>query len=87
MHAWATEAVTERGVRAMRLIQGAISLTRKHPREAVCRAAALALEHRLFRYKDLRRLVEQAPRQRQLDLITEHPSIRPLDHYCLEELT
>jgi transposase len=85
LHAWAAEAITERGVRAIRLIQGAVALTRKHPREAVCRAAALALEHRLFRHKDLRRLVEQAPRPQQLDLIDEHPSIRPLDHYRLEE--
>ena len=67
--------------------QGAVRLTRKHPREAVCRGARLALENRLFRYKDLCRLVEQAPRQQPLDLITDHPSIRPLDHYRLEELT
>ena len=81
LHAWAAEAITERGVRAIRQIQG------KHPREAVCRAAALALEHRLFRHKDLCRLVEQTPRQPRLDLIADHPSIRPLDHYRLEELT
>jgi transposase len=87
LHAWAAEAIAERGVRAMRLIQGAIALTRKHPREAVCRAARLAREHRLFRYKDLRRLVEQVPQQKRLDLIADHPSIRPLDHYRLEELT
>jgi hypothetical protein len=87
LHAWATEAITERGVRAIRLIQGAVALTRKHPREAVCRGARLALEHRLFRHKDLCRLVEQAPRQQRLDLIADHPSIRSLDHYRLEELT
>jgi len=87
LHAWATEAVAERGIRAIRLIQGVVGLTRKHPREAVCRAALLALQNRLFRYKDLRRLVEQAPRPKQLDLIADHPSIRPLDHYRLEELT
>lgn len=86
LHAWAAEAITERGVRAIRLIQGAVALTRTHSREAVCRGARLALEHRLFRHKDLRRLVEQAPRQPSLDLITDHPSIRPLDHYSLEDL-
>ena len=87
LHAWSTEAIAERGVRAIRLIQGAVGLTRKHSREAVCRGARLALEHRLFRHKDLRRLVEQTPPQQQLDLITDHPSIRSLDHYRLEELT
>lgn len=87
LRAWATEAIDERGVRAIRLIQGAVGLTRKHPREAVCRAARLALEHRLFRYKDLCRFVERGPRQPSLDLIAEHPSIRPLDHYRLEDWT
>ena len=87
LHGWAAEAIAERGVRALRLIQGAVALTRKYPREAVCRAAALALEHRRFRYKDLLRLVEQAPKQQPLDLIVDHPSIRSLDHYRLEELT
>lgn len=87
LHAWAAEAIAERGVRAIRLIQGVAALTRKHPRESVCRAATLALEHRLFRYKDLLRLTEQAPQQQRLDLITDHPSIRSLDHYRLEELT
>ena len=86
LHAWAAEAINERGVRAIRLIQGAVRLTRKHPREAVCRGARLALEYRLFRYKDLCRLVERAPPQQQLDLISDHPSIRPLDDYRLEEL-
>jgi transposase len=84
--AWAREALEERGVRALRLIQGALSLTRKHSREQVLHAARLAREHHLFRYKDLRRLAEQrgAP-QRQLDLLDEHPSIRPLSHYRLED--
>ena len=34
-------------------IQGVLGLTRKHPREAVLRAATTALTHRLFRYKHL----------------------------------
>jgi transposase len=86
LQAWAEEAVEERGVRALRLIQGALTLTRKHPREAVLRAARIALDHRLFRYRDLRRLTEQkdvppAPR----NLLQEHPSIRPIAHYRLED--
>ena len=84
---WADEALAERGVRALRLIQGALSLTRSHPRERVLAAARTATEHRLFRYKDLRRLVEQgAAGAEQLRLLADHPSIRPLNHYRLEDL-
>jgi len=47
-------------VRAYRLLQGLISLTRSHPRERVDWACGQTLQHRLFRYRTLRRLVEQA---------------------------
>ncbi len=83
---WAEAAHAERGVRAMRLIQGALALTRKHPRERVLRAARLALEHRQFRFKALRRLAEQAPVPVQRSLLEEHPSIRPMTQYSLKEL-
>ena len=83
---WAEAAFAERGVRAFRLLQGALDLTRAHPKEALLRAARLACEHQLFRYRDLRRLVSQAPGDlRQRTLIGVHPNIRPLTHYRLEE--
>jgi len=83
---WAEAAFQERGVRAFRLLQGAVDLTRKHPKEAVLRAARIAAENHLFRYRDLRRLASQSagePRQR--TLIDVHPSIRPLTQYRLED--
>jgi transposase len=83
---WAEAAHAERGVRAMRLIQGALALTRTHPRERVLRAARLALEHRQFRFKALRRLAENAPAPLQRCLLEEHPSIRPMTQYSLKEL-
>ena len=87
LHAWALEAAEERGVRAFRLIQGVLSLTLRHAREAVLHAASKALEHRLFRYKDLQRLTQQAAQQpTQLSLLTEHPTIRPMTQYRLEDL-
>ena len=50
-------------------------------------AAQKALAHRLFRYKDLRRLAEQAnsaPAQR--SLLDVHEAIRPMNEYRLEDL-
>jgi hypothetical protein len=83
---WAAQAHAERGVRAMRLIQGALALTRTYPRERVLRAARLAVAHRQFRLKALRRLAEQAPGSVPRLLIEEHPSIRPMTQYSLKEL-
>jgi len=84
---WAEAAHEERGVRALRLIQGALALVRKHPREVVLAAAKTALTHRVFRYKDLRRLAETAATQsRQRSLLDVHESIRPMADYRLEKL-
>jgi len=84
---WAEAAIEERGVRAYRLIQGVLSLVRTHPRERVLWAAGRAAEHQLFRYRDLRRLVETAaePAEERV-LLTEHDAIRPMTHYRLEDL-
>lgn len=88
LRAWADKAFELRGVRALRLIQGVLGLTRKHPRESLLWAAEKALEHGLFRYQDFKRLVERGeaarPAQAQLPLLAEHPVIRPMDAYRLE---
>jgi len=84
--AWAKAAIEERDVRAYRLLQGMISLTRKHPKERVDWACGIALENRLFRHKHLRRLVEQAAARApaQLPLIQTHEIIRELSEYVEE---
>ena len=70
----------------MRLIQGALSLTRTHPKERVLRAARLALEHCQFRFKALKRLADNAPEPAERSLLHDHPSIRPMTQYSLKEL-
>jgi hypothetical protein len=83
---WGEAAIEERGVRALRLIQGVLGLTRQHPRERVLAAARTATVHRLFRYKDLQRLTEQHAAKSPVQLLlSEHPSIRPLTDYRLED--
>jgi hypothetical protein len=84
---WAKAACEERGVRAYRLLQGMLSLTRKHPRERVNWACRVSLQRRLFRYKVLRRLVEQAEVQNPTPvpaLIQSHELIRDLFEYAEE---
>ena len=83
---WAKAAIDERDVRAYRLLQGMISLTRKHPKERVDWACGIALEHRVFRYKPLARLVEQAASRvpSSPPLIQTHAIIRQLSEYTEE---
>jgi Integrase core domain len=82
-HAWAEAAIAQRGVRAYRLLQGLISLTRSHPRERVHWACGLTLPYQLFRYRIVRRLVEQAAAQAKTPrLLQEHAVIRDLSVYA-----
>jgi hypothetical protein len=83
--AWARAAIEERDVRAYRLLQGMLSLTRAHPQERVDWACGVALESRSFRYPTLRRLVETAAERSpevQPRLTQEHELIRPLQQYA-----
>ena len=83
---WAKAAVDERDVRAYRLLQGMIALTRSHPKERVDWACGVALERGVFRFRPLRRLVEQAAARApaQLALIQHHEIIRSLKDYAEE---
>ncbi|MGH9054764.1 MAG: Mu transposase domain-containing protein [Acidimicrobiales bacterium] len=84
-HAWAKEAVVERDVRAYRLLQGVLGLTRKHTRETVDAACATALEARLFRFKPVQQLVEKLGSkdvEKTPAMTQEHEIIRPLSEYA-----
>jgi len=84
---WAKAACEERGVRAYRLLQGMLSLTRKHPREQVDWACRVALERQVFRYQALRRLVERAETRNSAPapaLLQTHDLIRDLVEYAEE---
>jgi transposase len=83
---WSRGAIEDRGVRAYRLLQGMLSLTRSHPRERVDWACGVALERGLFRYRPLRRLVEQAATRASTPppLTQSHDIIRDLREYAEE---
>ncbi len=84
---WSKAACEERGVRAYRLLQGMLSLTRTHPRERIDWACQVALQSRQFRYKVIRRLAEQAEARRpsQAPVLTQrHEIIRDLFEYAKE---
>jgi transposase len=82
---WADAALAARGVRAIRLIQGVLGLTRTHPRERVLAAVAEAQTHQHFRYQTIRQLVERTPPRPRPALRTDDPAIRPMTQYTLED--
>lgn len=78
-YAWARGAITARGPRSYRLMQGMLSLTRKHPAEAVNWACSLAHESSCYHYQSLKKLVERAyAGEKPPELIQTHELIRPL---------
>lgn len=82
---WADAAIAARGVRAIRLIQGVLGLTRRHPRERVLTAIAEAHARQHFRYQTIRQLVERTPSRPRPALATDDPAIRPMTQYTLED--
>lgn len=86
LRAWAEAAVASRGVRAIRLIQGVLQLTRRFPRERVLAAVETAHAHQQFRYRTIRRLAEAAPRPIAVGRLAVDPLIRPMTQYALPEM-
>jgi transposase len=82
---WAEAALAARGVRAIRLIQGVLGLTRRHPRERVLAAVTEAHARQHFRYHTIRQLVERIPARPAPTLATSDPAIRPMTQYTLED--
>jgi transposase len=82
---WAVAALAGRGVRAIRLIQGVLGLTRRYPRERVLAAVTEAHTHQHFRYQTIRQLVERTPVRPTPKLVTDDPAIRPMTQYTLED--
>ncbi len=82
---WADAALAARGVRAIRLIQGVLGLTRRHPRERVLTAITHAHAHQHFRYQTIRQLVERTPAAPSRALASDDPTIRPMTQYTLED--
>jgi|SRR5271166_41335 transposase len=79
---WAEAMLAERGIEGVRVLQGLLSLTRKHRSDRIERACDIALSHSAFRLRTLRLLIErETPKQAQLEFTEEHELIRPLVEY------
>jgi hypothetical protein len=80
---WAEAMLTARGIEGTRVLQGVLSLTRRHPSESLEKACEIALSHGAFHLRTLRQLMgRHAEQQTTLPFLHQHPIIRPLDDYA-----
>jgi transposase len=80
--AWADKVFEERGVLALRVLQGAISLSRQYTPEQINLACGQALKHESFRYRTIKLLCEKQ-RVEPAKLKQEDEIIRPLLEYAV----
>ena len=82
-HDWAQAMVLARGIEGHRVVQGLLSLTRKHTSAQLEDACATALSYQCYRLRTVRQLIgRRAEKQQALDFLDEHPLIRPLGDYA-----
>jgi transposase len=79
---WGENVIAERGVEGVRVLQGLLSLSRRHPVSALERACEVADSYGSYRLRTVRTLItRQAPLQEQFAFMQEHAVIRPLEEY------
>lgn len=79
---WAQTMLARRGIEGVRVLQGLMSLTYRHPADAVEKACQIAHSHGAYRLRDVRALIKrQAPAQERFEFAQEHPIIRSLSEY------
>lgn len=78
---WARAMLEARGIEGVRVLQGLLALSRKHPAQAINRAGKAALDAGQFRLRALRSLIDQDGGQPPEELASEHEIIRPLAEY------
>jgi len=77
---WAEACLQDRGIEAVRALQGLLSLTRRHAATSLDRACAIAHSHSAYRLRIVRRLIDR-DEPRQLAFVESDPIIRPLADY------
>ena len=78
-YCWAQTMLERRGIEGVRVLQGLLAMTGKHPADALEKACQSALSHAAFRLQALRELIRRPTRQ--VELIDRHPLIRSMDFY------
>jgi transposase len=79
---WATAMLAERGVEGVRVLQGLLSLTKKHRSAELEQVCESAWRHQAYQLRTIRKLLEQRTAEQQtLEFLDEHPLIRSMSEY------
>ncbi|HMF12249.1 MAG TPA: IS21 family transposase [Gemmataceae bacterium] len=79
---WAEAVIANRDVEGIRVVQGLLSLARRHTADAIEKACDIALSYGAFRLRTVRTLIERhAPKQEEFSFTDTHALIRPLADY------
>jgi transposase len=78
---WASAMLQDRGIAGVRVLQGLLAMTGKHPARELETACELARSHGAYRLKALRALIGRRTRQQEIRFAESHPLIRPLEVY------
>lgn len=80
--AWSQAMLKTRGIEGIRVLQGLVALSKRHPCETLDQACATALSYNAYRLTTIRQLLKRrTPAQQPLPFLDEHPIIRPLSDY------
>ena len=77
---WAEACLQVRGVEAVRVLRGLMSLTHRHAGDDLERACATAHSHGCYRLRTVRQLLDRDT-PKQLAFVDDDPIIRPLTDY------
>lgn len=80
---WAEAMLNARGIEGTRVLQGLISLAKRHHSAELEKSCKTALSYGVFHLRPLRKLLgRKAQEQTTLSFLSEHPIIRPLADYA-----
>jgi len=77
---WAQAMLDHRDIQGVRVLQGLLAMTRKHPADDLEHACESALSHGAYRLRALRQLMKRPSHQ--AEFVQNHPLIRPMDAYA-----
>lgn len=79
---WAEGVIQARGIEAVRVLIGLLSLAQRHPCAAIERACGIASSYGAYHLRTIRALIDKdPPKQEMMPFMSEHPMIRPLSDY------
>jgi transposase len=81
--AWGQAVIATRGVEGVRVLQGLLSLAKKHAAVDLDKACEIAASYNAYHLRTIRALLKrQAPKQESFEFMQTHPLIRSLDEYA-----